>query len=92
MNFTLILVELILWAIVCLSGLIAREFYKAKSDPLRDILISFFICKVWLYGGTAVVFLIFTSDLKALLRLVAFNAPMFLVMLKLYWYIKRHNS
>lgn len=92
MNWTLIVIELILLTIAVLAGLIAHEFYKSQDGRLRVLIISLFLCKVWIYGGAAVIFMIFPPDSRALFRLLVLNFPMFCIMVSLYRYIKNHNS
>lgn len=89
MNIDLILTEIVLWTITILSALIAHAFYISKDGKLRVIIISLFIAKIWVYGGSALYFLIFaTPDRITLIRVIGLNAPMFMVMLRLWKYIR----
>lgn len=92
MKPTLILIELILLIIVAASAFVAHEFYKSKDGRLRILVIRLFLCKVWIYGGAAVLFMVYPPDKVALIRLIVLNVPMLLVMLQLYQYIRNHNS
>lgn len=90
----LILIEFILWIIAITSGLIAWEFYKSNGRfaNLKRLMIKLFIAKVWLYGGSAVYFLYQTPAGSVLLRIILFNLPMFLVMVPLWMYVRKHNK
>lgn len=92
MSWYLIAIELILGVIVATSGLIAYEFYRSVDGKLRVLIIQLFITKIFVYGGAAAFFLIYPPDSLALIRAVVLNLPMFWVMVKLWKYIRTHNS
>ena len=92
MNIDLILIEIVLWTIAIMSGLIAYEFYKSRDGRLRVLIISLFLCKVYLYGGSAVWFLFSSAGNWTLVRALLFNVPMFIIMLRLWGYIRTHNK
>lgn len=87
----MIFIELILWVIATMSALIAWEFYKSRDDRLRVLIISLFICKIWVYGGAAIFFLFLPPNNTALIRIIVFNLPMFIIMVRLWDYIRTHN-
>lgn len=88
MNLDLILIEIILWTIAILAGMIAYEFYKSKDGKLRILIISLFVCKVYLYGGAAIWFLFTNVNHTGLIRSLILNFPMFCIMLRLYKYVR----
>jgi hypothetical protein len=89
MNF--LLVEIALLTIVVLSAAIAREFYKStRTNGLRAVMVALFVCKIWVYGGSAIWFIIHEPDNSVLWRVLILNAPMFIVMLMLWKYVRTH--
>lgn len=89
----LILIETILWVIAISSAFIAWEFYRSNGRfaNLKRLMIRLFIAKVWLYGGSAVYFLFQTPANSVLFRIILFNMPMFLVMVPLWMYVRKHQ-
>lgn len=76
-----------LWTIAILAGLIALEFYKSTDGRLRILIIRLFITKVWVYGGTALYYMILPNISFVIVR-IFLVAPMFLVMLQLWSFIR----
>lgn len=91
-----ILSQVILWTIVIMSILIAHEFYKSKDGKLRILIISLFICKIWVYGGFATYNLLidfgYINSIPAVYIRLILNFPMFIVMLKLWGYIRNREK
>lgn len=88
----MILSQLFFWGIVVLSAMIAHEFWKSKNGVLRKLIIAYFISKVWAYGIAAVYYLMqdmgyFSGAQPIWIRLIC-NLPMFIVMLRLWKYIR----
>lgn len=91
MTTELIVIEIILGTIALMSALIAHEFYRSTAgNGLRFWFVALFICKVILYGGSALIYLVW-PDISPLWR-IALNTPMVIVMLKLWGYIRTHNG
>lgn len=82
-----LLSELFLIVIAVLSAFIAYEFWRSKDGRLRVLIIRLFACKVWTYGGAAIAYILVLPIDVWTLRVVL-NAPMFIVMLQLYKYIR----
>lgn len=89
MNIYEILLQIFLWTIAVLSGIIAYEFYTSKNGRLRLLMIELFCAKVFVYGGAAVWYLIHPGQ-YAIVR-ICLNLPMFFVMLKLWGFIRRNK-
>lgn len=70
-----------------LSAFIAWEFYKSKDGRLRILIIWLFLAKVIVYGGAAVLILFQGHNYPSWVK-VALNAPMFVVMIELYGFIR----
>lgn len=91
MNTNLLIIEIVLWTITSVSAGLTWEFYTStKTNGLRARMIGLFACKVWIYGGAAVIFLIWPPDSRALLRVMVLNLPMFIAMLWLWGYVRTH--
>jgi len=92
MKTELLLIQIVLWTITLVSVGIVREFYvSTKTNGLRARMIGLFVCKIWIYGGAAIIFLIWPpADGSALFRILLLNAPMFIVMLWLWGYVRTH--
>lgn len=73
--------------IAILSGFIAWEFYRSRDGMLRILIISLFVAKVFVYGG-AVLFILFNGHVFPAWLRAALNVPMFIVMIRLYGYIR----
>lgn len=73
--------------IATLSGLIAYEFYMSIDGRLRVLMFRLFISKIWVYGGAAVLYIIFKPEdfIKIRIFLVA---PMVIIMVQLWGYIR----
>lgn len=87
-----IISQFLFWAIVAFSGIIAYEFYKSKDGRLRVLIIELFLAKMWCYGIAGTYYLLWDlhqvhSDNALWLRIVC-NLPMFIVMLRLYRFIR----
>lgn len=78
--------ELMLLVIAGFSAFITWEFYKSRNGRLRILIIELFLAKIWVYGGAFILYLI-VDNMTAWMRL-ALNVPMFIVMLRLYGYIR----
>lgn len=87
-----LIAQVFLWTIAFLAAIIAHEFYRSKDGRLRILIIELFISKIWVYGGAAIYFLWLQRNpafpLSASLVRVILNFPMFVVMLRLYKYIR----
>ncbi len=83
--------EVFLFVIAALSGLICHEFYISRDGRLRILIIRLFMTKIWVYGGAAIAYL-FEFPIDPWLLRVVLNAPMFIVMLQLWGYIRTHNK
>lgn len=91
-----VLSQLFLLIIVIMSALVAFEFYKSKDGRLRILIIALFVTKIWVYGGAMIYYGMIDAGLWSkvnplTLRLVL-NAPMCIVMVKLWQYIRFHNK
>ena len=91
MNLSEQILQVVLCTIAILSALIAYEFYKSKDGRLRLLIIELFITKVWVYGGADAYYML--TDLGHVhwndsIVKVALNTPMFIVMLKLWKFIR----
>jgi len=87
-----IISQLLFWSIVIFSGVIAYEFYRSKDGRLRILIIELFLAKMWCYGVAGTYYLLWdlhhvSSDNALWLRIVC-NLPMFIVMLRLYQFIR----
>jgi len=91
MKTELLLIQIALWVIVLISAGLVREFYTStKTNGLRLRMIALFSCKIWIYGGAAVIFLIWPPTGNALFRILLLNTPMVIVMLWLWGYVRTH--
>lgn len=92
MNTYAAVLQIFLWTIAVVSGMIAWEFYRSKNGRLRILLIRLFTCKVWLYGGSAVYFWSHPalSFRDTAVRFVLIT-PMFIVMLMLWQFIRMRD-
>lgn len=79
--------QILLWTVALLSGLIAHAFYTSKNGRLRLLMIELFIAKSVVYGGAAIYFLIMPPIDFVYVR-ITLILPMFIVMIKLYKYIR----
>ena len=78
---------LFLAVISALAAFISYEFYVSKDGRLRVLIIRLFACKVWTYGGAAIIYgLALPIDVWTVRFFL--NLPMFIVMLQLYRYIR----
>lgn len=77
--------------IAVLSVFIAYEFYKSKDGRLRILVIRLFLAKVFVYGGAAALLMFHGINYPIWIK-VALNAPMFVVMLELYAYIRMKDK
>jgi len=82
---------LFLAVIAVLSGFIAYEFWRSKDGRLRVLIIRLFLSKVWVYGGAAIIYGLELPFEQWFVRLLL-NAPMFIVMIQLWGYIRTHNK
>ena len=79
-----------LWTVAILAAVIAYEFYKSVNGRLRILLIRLFVTKVWVYGGAAIYYLIL-PDIPFIYIRIILVAPMFIVMLQLWGYIRMRD-
>lgn len=80
------------WGIVVFSYFIYLEFKRSKDGRLRILIMELFLAKIFVYGVAGAYYLAwdilaFPDNYSLLLRLVI-NAPMVIVMWKLYWFIR----
>lgn len=73
-----------------LSAFIAFDFYRSKDGRLRVLMIRLFVSKVWVYGGAALFYWLMPYGNIVWARPILI-APMFLVMLQLWSYIRLNN-
>jgi len=87
-----LIAQLFLITISICAGIIAYQFYRSKDGRLRILIIELFISKVWVYGGAAIYYLLLHYKIdvgvSASVVRIILNLPMFVVMLRLYSYIR----
>lgn len=84
--------QIMFWVITILAVLITWEFYRSVDGRLRILMIQLFLSKVWIYGFAGTFYLFwdfgyFRSVDQLWVRLIC-NVPMFIIMIKLWLYIK----
>lgn len=79
--------EILLLTVGILSAFIAYAFYTSKNGRLRLLMIELFSAKVFLYTGAAIYYLTLPPIEFVYVRIILV-APMFVVMLKLYKFIR----
>ncbi len=79
------------FTVALLSAFIAWEFYKSKDGRLRILIIWLFLAKVLVYGGAGTLFLLHGVNYPSWLK-VALNAPMLIVMIELYGFIRMKDK
>lgn len=73
------------------SGLIAYEFYRSQDGRLRVLIIRLFRAKVWLYGGSVLLYFINPKVDNSLMKLLLIT-PMAVIMFQLWDYIRIRNK
>jgi hypothetical protein len=82
--------QILFWSIGIFSAVIAWSFYKSVNGRLRILMIRLFCCKVWLYVGAALWFLIIykhTTISFVYIRIVL-TLPMAITMFHIYRFIR----
>jgi len=82
---------LFLIVIALLSAFIAYEFWRSKDGRLRILIIRLFLSKIWVYGGAAIAYT-WSINLDEWVTRVILNAPMFIVMIQLYGFIRMKDK
>jgi len=77
--------------ITVLSAFIAWEFYRSRDGRLRILVIRLFLAKIFVYGGAAALLIFNGANFHSWIK-VALNAPMFIVMLELYTFIRMKDK
>lgn len=77
--------------IAALSAFIAWEFWRSRDGRLRILVIRLFLAKILVYGGAAMLLIFNGIGYPSWLK-VALNAPMFVVMIELYGFIRMKDS
>lgn len=79
-----------------MSALVAWEFYRSQNGMLRILIIALFLGKIWVYGGAFIYYQLTDMNLvdapNPLMFRLILNAPMLVVMILLYRYIRTHNK
>lgn len=86
-----LVLQIFLWTITIISAIIAYHFYKSKDGRLRILVIELFLAKIFVYGGAALYYLFGQNKYPELIRMLL-NLPMFIVMLKLWAFIRTDNK
>lgn len=87
----MILSQIIMWCVFTKACLLANKFYKSVDGRLRILCIQLFSSIAWLFGISAIYWLLwdtgyFTDVPLIWLRIIG-NLPMFLIMFKFDSYI-----
>lgn len=87
MNQGLLISEIIFAVIYIIAGFVVYELVKSKDGQLRKIMIAYFCSIIFVYGGSALYFLIPNNISLNTFRIVICT-PKALIMLWLYSYLR----
>jgi len=84
--------QIMFWGITVFSCMIWWEFYKSRDGRMRVLVLYLFGSKTFIYGGAGLFFLLYDfgyfRDFPQLYLRLILNAPMIVIMVEWYRYIK----